>query len=178
MVEALPSFRYHPDPVATGVVRAGDEVCRACGKKRGWVYVGPVYAKDQLDESICPWCIADGSAATKLGASFADAHPLAVAGIDQRIVDEVNLRTPGFTSWQSEQWLTHCNDACEFHGDASRADLATIPPDALEALVHRFRLSEVDWVRLVESYVPGGEPALYRFKCRHCNAVLFGMDFS
>src|SRR6266542_1799858 len=39
---------------------------------RGYVYVGPVYAIEELDEAFCPWCIADGTAAAKFDAEFTD----------------------------------------------------------------------------------------------------------
>ena len=59
--EALPDFRYFPDPLAAGVFVESDSSCDFCGAARGFVYVGPLYA---LEEYVaCPWCIADGSAA-------------------------------------------------------------------------------------------------------------------
>jgi hypothetical protein len=68
----LPDFPYHPDPITTGFVEASDTECIGCGKARGFIYTGPVYAVDELVEVICPWCIADGTAATKLDAEFTD----------------------------------------------------------------------------------------------------------
>jgi hypothetical protein len=66
-------FRYHPDPVATGEVVASSEECSVCHIARGFVYVGPIYAIDQV-EGVCPWCIADGTAAAKLDAEFSVVH--------------------------------------------------------------------------------------------------------
>lgn len=54
---------------------------------------------------------------------FCDDYPLTEAGIDSAIVDEVTQRTPGFETWQQEVWLTHCNDACAYLVDATKADL-------------------------------------------------------
>src|SRR5262245_3785253 len=34
----LPAFTYHPDPVATGSVRASTNTCPSCGEQRGWEY--------------------------------------------------------------------------------------------------------------------------------------------
>ena len=34
---ALPTFRYHPDPVATGAVVESDVTCVVCEKQRGYV---------------------------------------------------------------------------------------------------------------------------------------------
>ena len=69
---ALPSFKYHSAPVATGNVVESDIECCCCGKARGYIYIGPVYAIEEYDECICPWCIANGSAHEKLDASFTD----------------------------------------------------------------------------------------------------------
>src|SRR4051794_16064897 len=70
---SLPTFKYHPDPIATGSVEPSDTQCDCCGKQRGYIYVGPVFSVEGLYEYICPWCIADGSAHTKFDAEFTDA---------------------------------------------------------------------------------------------------------
>ncbi len=62
MEEALPAFKYHPDPIATGaIVIDPDAPCLSCNCNRGYVYDGPVYSEkfDYLAHNICPWCIAD-----------------------------------------------------------------------------------------------------------------------
>jgi uncharacterized protein CbrC (UPF0167 family) len=61
--EQLPRFLYHPDPIATGSVVGSPVVCSCCGQLRALTYVGPVFAEDELEDELCPWCIADGSAA-------------------------------------------------------------------------------------------------------------------
>ena len=39
----------------------------------GLVYVGPVFAAhDDVDGPLCPWCIADGTAAERFEAEFTD----------------------------------------------------------------------------------------------------------
>nr|WP_236573977.1 CbrC family protein [Streptomyces sp. GS7] len=47
-----------------------DAACVCCGKKRGYVYAGPVYAAEEPDGRLCPWCIAGGSAAGRYEAHF------------------------------------------------------------------------------------------------------------
>lgn len=176
MSEPLPYFRYHPDPIGTGAIVASDMVCICCDRARGFIYVGPVYSTKDLDESLCPWCIADGSAATKLDASFADSYPLHRAGIPKEVIEEVNLRTPGYVSWQQEHWLSHCNDACEFHGDATVADVGTASPATKQTWLEVYEQDEAGWKSATEGYRPGGDSALYKFICRHCGQVLFGWD--
>ncbi|UGS88834.1 CbrC family protein (plasmid) [Ralstonia wenshanensis] len=131
--EPLPYFRYHPAPLATGAVAASEKICACCNQARGYIYVGPVYSVNDLHDALCPWCIADGSAASKLDASFADSHPLARAGVPAEVMEEVNLRTPGYISWQQEWWLSHCGDACEFHGDASIQDIESASDSTKQA---------------------------------------------
>jgi len=58
----LPVFRYHPDPIASGSVVASAAECVCCGEARGFIYTGPAYCEAELEEALCPWCIADGSA--------------------------------------------------------------------------------------------------------------------
>ncbi len=102
MPEQLPTFRFHPDPLATGMVEASPETCACCARARGHVYLGPVHSTHDVQPSVCPWCIADGSAATRLRASFSDELALARQGVPNAVIDEVRLRTPGYVSWQQD----------------------------------------------------------------------------
>ena len=113
----LPNFRYHRNPLATGAIEQSDSVCECCEEARGYIYKASIYSEKAIDV-LCPWCIADGSAAEKFTASFVDDYPLIEAGLNQKIIEEVCRRTPGYISWQQEVWLQHCIDACEFCGDA------------------------------------------------------------
>jgi uncharacterized protein len=176
MTESLPEFRYHPNPIATGVVELSDSICICCNRERGFIYKGPVYSTFQLRGRLCPWCIADGSAAAKYHASFADSYSLTQEGIPDSIIEEVNLRTPSYISWQQENWLVHCGDACEFRGDATSEDLALASSETKSDWMRRYRLSEKDWNSLTNGYRPGGDVAFYKFVCRHCRHTLLGWD--
>jgi len=37
----LPTFRYHPDPLASGSIAASDAACACCNQHRGFIYTGP-----------------------------------------------------------------------------------------------------------------------------------------
>ena len=175
MSEEIPRFKYHPDPLATGSIEERPVDCACCKRTRSHVYVGPVYGERDLEESLCPWCIADGSAA-KLGASFSDDLPLMEGEVGEDIIQEVCARTPGYTAWQQDEWLCHCEDACEFHGDATPEDLANASEDTRLAWQGLYGLTEDDWSRITKSYTPRGDQAFYKFVCRHCHAVRLGWD--
>jgi uncharacterized protein CbrC (UPF0167 family) len=172
----LPAFKYHPAPLKTGVVKPSAALCAACGAARGFIYVGPVYGANQLREQFCPWCIADGSAAERFSVEFTDDHSLRRAHIEADIVAEVSKRTPGFVSWQGEDWQSHCGDACAFLGDLPSSDLRRLSSEARVQLDHGE--SDDQWEAFLDAYVPGGDPAIYWFMCRHCGKELLAMDCS
>jgi uncharacterized protein len=113
----MPLFPYHRDPVASGSIRASAATCQCCGQARGVLYEGVVYARQGV-ESICPWCISDGSAAEKFDASFFDAH---FCDADLNRVDapaewrqQVFCRTIGFATFNPIGWWVHCGEPAEY----------------------------------------------------------------
>lgn len=174
---SLPAFRYHPDPISTGALVAGDRVCGICGSARGFFYAGSIYCAEPV-ETICPWCIADGTAAAQLDGVFSDDEPLIGAGVATGVVDEVTRRTPGYSSWQQERWMAHCGDACAFLGDPSKETLIALAGDEPTTFLARESLREEDWRLLLSEYEPGGNPSVYHFRCLHCGASIFTLDFT
>src|SRR6516225_5625973 len=111
----LPSFKYFHDPLAAGSFKLDpDTPCLGCNRIRGYIYTGPVYTEKNfiLQDHLCPWCIADGSAARQFGASFNDAGMM--DGVPEAVMKEIEERTPGFESWQGAGWLSCCDDAARF----------------------------------------------------------------
>lgn len=174
-MEQLPNFTYHPDPVATGAIRQSDAECPACGRVRGYAYALIPSAIEEY-EGICPWCIADGSAHEKFDVTFADDRPLRQAGLPEAVVTEVTERTPGYESWQQEEWLSCCGDACEYHGDAPVDEIHSLDADEFLHLVPAPEFGIGDAPGFLSDYAPGGSPAFYKFVCRHCRAVQYGWD--
>jgi len=172
----LPDFPYHPDPLATGSVKASAERCECCSEARGFVYVGPFYAVDEI-VAICPWCIAGGDAAAKFDGSFVDDANFAGEGLGEEIVRQVCLRTPSYAGWQQEQWLSHCNDACAFHGNATSEDLDGASEATRGAWKSAYGLTDRDWTRAIAGY-PNNDSGFYKFVCRHCRVVLLAWDMS
>jgi uncharacterized protein len=180
MSEALPVFKYHPDPIATGSIVVENETqCAVCGKARGYVYTGPVYTQleDDFDNCLCPWCIADGSAAKTLAAEFTDGGTMEDAS--RAAVEEVTRRTPGFTAWQQEQWLCCCGDAAAFLGPMGAADLRKLPP-AIQAVKRHLRddwdLEGEELQEIFDALTKDDMPTAYVFRCLHCARYLAYVD--
>lgn len=171
----LPKFKYHPNPIKTGAIEKTEEECECCEKLRGYRAVSTIYAIEEV-ETICPWCIADGSAASKFDGEFSDSHPLLSDGVDKDIVKEVCERTPSFISWQQERWLSHCGDACEFHGDAEKSDLEAFSDEDLREFLSEEYIKEEMWPEILKNYRKGGGLAIYKFKCRGCGKNRFYTD--
>ena len=174
----LPKFKYHPDPISTGAIKESNKLCECCKKTRGYIYTSSFYAKEEVDESICPWCIADGSAAQKFDGIFSDDYPLQEAGVSEKVISEVCERTPGYDSWQQAVWQVHCHTACEFHGDAEKEELVELVGKSLERFLSAEMITPDIWQDILEYYEKGGNPALYKFKCPECSELIFTMDFS
>jgi len=173
----LPEFKYHPNPIATGAIKTSDEACECCGRERGYIYTSTLYAEEEI-EFICPWCIADGSAANKFDGLFSDDYPLQNAKLSEEIISEVCERNPGYNSWQQEEWQSHCGDACEFHGDTEKEELLALSGEVLELFLSKEMIKPDVWVNLLENYEKGGSPAVYKFKCRKCSETIYTMDFA
>jgi len=171
----LPVFRYHPDPVGTGNAQQSNQECVCCGEQRGLIYVGPVFAEDELNEALCPWCIADGSAHERFDAEFTDAASVGLGWEDvpQKVVEEVSFRTPGFSGWQQERWFTHCGDAAEFLGQADGEDLRGQWATAVAAIRADAAMTDEQWLHLLDALAkgPNGSPTAYVFRCLHCGQL-------
>jgi uncharacterized protein CbrC (UPF0167 family) len=173
---SLPAFKYHPDPVGTGNVVESDEECLCCGQARGYIYTGPVYALDELDEQICPWCIADGSAHRKWNATFTDPEGVGDYGhwgqVPRAVIEEIAHRTPGFGGWQQERWWTHCGDGAEFLGVVGYREAAAYAPELLEALVCDISFpSAAERERYLHALNKDGSPTGYAFRCTKCGKL-------
>ncbi len=116
MTPPLPHFPYHRDPVASGSVESSDATCDCCGQSRGVIYSGVTYCREQ--PTLCPWCIADGSAAGKYDATFFDAEFVDDDGnrvdFPEKFDREVFGRTIGFATFNPIGWWVHCGAPAEY----------------------------------------------------------------
>lgn len=157
---ALPSFRYHPDPVATRAVEPdADAVCECCGEQTGWNYIAPVYRPRSWPEFLCPWCISSGRAARELEVSFCD---YTNEPIPPESLEELAYRTPCFSTWQDAMWMTHCGDAAAFLGEVGWDTLQSLP-DAQQSLLD-YGLPAEELPHLVKY----GWIAGFLFRCLTC----------
>jgi len=176
----LPTFKYHPDPLATGSIAPSPVECACCGEARGYIYTGPVYAGEDLDDRICPWCIADGSAHKRFGATFTDEAGVGgyARGVERwdkvpwAVIEEIAFRTPGFSGWQQEQWWTHCGDGAEFLDRVGFAEASKFGPGLLDALAPPGDFASApERKRYLRALDRDGSPTGYAFRCRHCGKL-------
>jgi uncharacterized protein CbrC (UPF0167 family) len=174
----LPTFRYHPDPVRTESIVPADIVCGVCGQPRDHSYVGPYGSPDfhfENDDPICPWCIADGSAAQRWQASFIAPAALSTGARAQMTAEalaELQFRTPSYLSLQPGIWLDHHGEASAYLGEVGAEDYRELPPPAQVAVRtaagdHPAReLRDTDLV--LQLRADGNGPTAYLFQCLHC----------
>lgn len=166
----LPHFKYYPNVIQNGIFKVSDEICYCCDRVRGYIYSGPLHAREEL--IICPWCLADGSAYRIYKATFVD--PKAIGGygkwdqVSQEIVDEIVFRTPGVDSWQAVYWFTHCNDAAAYLGPVGYEELLAYGNDAVNAIKETSDTTDDEWNSYFESLDRRGSPTAYLFQCLHC----------
>jgi uncharacterized protein len=170
----LPVFPLFLDPVRENVIEPSGAACGICGQSRGYVYTGPHYG-ELSDVTICPWCIADGSACSR-GISFNNATILPLLDStpqmnseDQRLVEGC---TPGFTTWQGNRWLMCCGRACLYLGEAESADLRGRWAEAVPSMFQDdgYPPDEIEYV-LNHVNKGGGPSCAYVFQCQVCKAL-------
>lgn len=175
----LPVFRYHPDPVASGSVAHSSAVCACCGEARGYLYTGPVYSEMELDDALCPWCIADGSAHARFDATFVDSEAFDESATDAQIV-LITQRTPGFAAWQSERWLSCCEEPAAFVGPLGYAEIQAnylrLEGSLMSNIVYELGVSGGAATRLMQSLKRDASPTAFAFRCVHCETLLGYVD--
>ena len=168
----LPHFTYSPNAFnpELGLFKASEIECPCCHKIRGYSYQLTPYCEEEV-EGLCPWCIADGSAAEKFEASFSQDvsrdHPIA-EGASKQVYD----CTPGYISWQGENWLGHCDDACAFIGYVGFDDIAHLWNEVEEDVA----AGGWDKEAVKKNLQREGHLVGYLFQCRTCGKHRLGID--
>ncbi len=172
------------------------------------MYTGSVYSRNTV-AAVCPWCIADGSAASKFDASFvadlSDGSPSRAYSpgflsrikirverirfllrkhvfsrkkirIDQANAEELFRRTPGFASFQEEVWQMHCDEPCEFHGQARVADLRKLTDEGRMRLFDNSSLDDVEFQHMLAGNDADELHYYFKYVCCQCGEVLITED--
>ncbi|MCI1187619.1 CbrC family protein [Hymenobacter sp. DH14] len=178
-METPPTFFYSPNAYALGIIAQEAITCQCCGKARAFRYTGNLYTAATVKQ-LCPWCIADGSAADKYGGSFVsdfeglNPDPAAETGLamSPASMEQVSSRTPGYASWQGDVWLGHCGEACIFLGYAGGAELATIWAEVeADAVASGWGKENIrDYMH------KDGDMTGYLFRCQHCGQHRLHVD--
>ncbi|MCC7064395.1 MAG: CbrC family protein [Planctomycetes bacterium] len=179
MSSALPKFRFHPEPLLSGAIETSDAECGVCGQTRGFVYAGPCYVEDDFDAQLCPWCIADGSAHRKFGVTF---HELELPPeIEVEVLDEIEERTPGITSFNPVEWPVCCKAPMAYLEPAGKKEIqkrhAKLPPALVAQMAEEFELPPAEAQQLFDSLQRDESPCAHIFRCAACEAVRAQIDF-
>lgn len=158
-LKVLPHFKYYPDPLATGTIRQRQTLCPVCEQVREYIYVGPFWAKDDV-LGICPWCIKDGSAATKYQGAFQNPEDCEEAAPE--FWNELLFRTPGYLGWEQPRWPVHHNDFCAFLGYMKWKEIESRLLEFAEDIDHDGIFSRT------ELYQIGNRIEGYLFQCMIC----------
>ncbi len=187
----LPDFRYHPNPLETGMFRQDEpKTCCCCGKETAVWYDGPfdgdwnnpAFDRD-ADENeyekmdfVCPECIADGSAAEKFCCTFPSGETVGEKLNDPAKKDEWLHRTPGYYSWQEPLWYTHCGDYCAFLGSVGWKEIEEmgLADEIADTYDEDVCGSEFSFVR--EYTVRHGHVQCFLFRCLHCGRHFVTLD--
>lgn len=175
----FPTFRYHPDPIASGSILVSSNVCGCCGLARGYAYAGPVYGEAGCPEALCPWCIADGSAHAQSGVTFVDSEALDGEATETERATLVT-RTPGFCAWQGGRWLSCCGGPAAFLAPVGHAEIRSAFPRLEAALmgciVHGHGVAGGAAIRMLESLQRDQPPTAYLFRCLTCESMPVYID--
>ena len=170
--KSLPHFIYHPDPLATGAFVEGEaKVCPSCGKKSNIYYNLIPYCIEDI-EYLCPMCIANGQAAKKFDAEFIqDAE--CQGELDPEKDKLLFCQTPGYSSWQGENWLSCCQDYCAYLGTVGTKELKEmgIAEQVLADYEERGEYQDIE-----EYLVKDGSLCGYLFRCLHCQKYQIWVD--
>lgn len=170
--QSLPHFIYHPDPLSTGAFVEGEaKLCPSCGKESNIYYNLMPYCIDNI-KNLCPFCIANGLAAKKFDAEFVQDAEWQ-GELDSEKNQLLYCQTPGYSSWQGENWLSCCQDYCAYLGTVGTRELKAmgIAEQVLADYEERGEYQDIE-----EYLVKDGSLCGYLFRCLHCQKYQIGVD--
>lgn len=172
----LPHFKYQPNALKLGLIEKKNFTCSVCEIEREYAHVGGMYTAAKVT-LMCPWCVADGSAAKKYDGVFIDATGCEKV-TDPRKITELVTTTPKYLGWQEEAWLAHCDDYCAFMQYVGWKEIQHLKDD----LMNDIEKIKSDWnfsqLEFEQSLVNGSGTQGYLFKCLHCDHYRLHVDLN
>lgn len=172
----LPTFKYHKDPIKTGVIKEETIICECCGKQSRYKYEGPIYSIEEIN-TICPYCISDGTMYKKYDAQFSDFYQ---GDVDQKHINEFLHHNPGYTSWQTNEVPVHCKDFTEFIGYVGYKEIQEMGLEA--TLQSQIESNSKELCQNIEdfknAFVNNGQIQGYLFRCLTCKKYILHVDFT
>ncbi|HBJ2613911.1 TPA: CbrC family protein [Clostridium botulinum] len=167
----IPKFKYCPDTINTNILTiGGTEICDCCGETVDVYYEGSFYSVEDV-ECLCPECIDNGTAAKKFDGQFQQDIFNDEKVVNEEYRDEILHRTPSYISWQGSNWPAHCDDYCEFLGDAGWDKIEELRiQDSFE------NFTGFDIKELKEYLSPNGSLCGYLFRCLKCGKYCLCAD--
>jgi len=131
----------------------------------GYAYVGPFFTLED-PQNICPWCIADGNAATAFHLVFVYDYDLEPVD-DPTMKDELQHRTPGYFFATQYEWPTHCGDYCAVLRKVRWSDLEPLESE-LTADLDRLEVEDGTDRQAKREALQGTALWAYLFRCLKC----------
>lgn len=178
----LPKFRYSPNAYQLDLFENTEGICSVCNEKRQIKYTCSFYSIEK-PEYICPWCIANGKAASKYNGDFNDYCGIEGVSPDpndpepalpKELLLEITTKTPSYFSWQQEVWLTHCNAPCAFLG---YADSQSIKP-VVDELKDDIENSGIPAEYIINGLTKESDLGAYLFQCVNCGQHRLHIDYT
>lgn len=180
-----PQFKYHPNAYTLDLFEQVEGICDICNQARDLRYDGPFYSVDEPDY-MCPWFIENGTAAEKFEGSFFDLGDIEGAvfhlqedggfyfshDIASAETEIIQFKTPSYSSWQQQVWLTHCQHPCKFIAYATSENIKTIYAE----LATDIQQSNVDEDQIQNHMHEDGWFKGYLFQCVHCEKHRLHID--
>ncbi|MFY0518732.1 CbrC family protein [Lysinibacillus sp. UGB7] len=167
----LPKFKYIAHPIKSGIFKIDKKVLCDCCEEEVEIYVeSGLYAIESV-EYLCPNCISSGKAAAKYNGTFQSDLYNDERVVNKSFVDEILHRTPGYVSWQGNNWLAHCTDYCAFIGYVGWLELVE---KGIEDEIENF--TEMALADLKQYLTNDGELQGYLFQCIECGKYCLYAD--
>lgn len=170
------NFKYHPDPLGTGVFKNDKAVpCGCCGLVTDVYYDGWFYSS-KLDhetaDNFCPKCISSGKAVERYGGEFQESDNVDNVS-DPGKLDELLHRTPGSLDYQG-YWVAHCGDYCAYVGALDWGELED--RGLLEEIRETYRedIIALDFEDFVHDFENDG---VHLYRCLHCGKHIAMIEY-